>query len=187
MMACYISLQRGVSKFYLETNKNTNMKIKCKLCSWMLQKYKFKNHMQIMLMNVYKKYKFENMQIMLMNVNEFNVKKWKGTEILEAGKLNSLSEWTICSVFTKWSIHNTLSCRSHLKSVGEFAVNILIFTAIFIIYFNIYIFWVVKTTQLVRIHKSQQLLVWPFTRLLLEGLCIKKRNYFQVKAIDLWS
>ena len=39
----------------------------------------------------------------------------------------------------------------------------------------------------VRIHKNEQLLDWPFARLLLEALCIKTSNYLQVKGIDLWS
>ena len=37
--------------------------------------------------------------------------------------------------------------------------------------------------SIVLIHN--QLLDWPFTRLLLEALCIKTRNYLQVKGIDL--
>ena len=38
---------------------------------------------------------------------------------------------------------------------------------------------------LVRIHKNEQLLDWPFTRLLLEALYIKMSNYLQVNGIDL--
>ena len=39
-------------------------------------------------------------------------------------------------------------------------------------------------TSIVRIHKNEQLLDWPFTRLLLEVLYIKTSNYLQVKGID---
>ena len=38
---------------------------------------------------------------------------------------------------------------------------------------------------IVRIHKNKQLLDRPFTRPLLEALCIKTSNYLQVKGIDL--
>ena len=45
----------------------------------------------------------------------------------------------------------------------------------------------VKTIGLVCIHKNKQLLDWPFTRLLLEALCIKTSTYLQVKGIDISS
>ena len=38
-----------------------------------------------------------------------------------------------------------------------------------------------------RIHKNEQLLDWPFTRLLLESLYIKTSNYLQVKDHGLWT
>ena len=38
---------------------------------------------------------------------------------------------------------------------------------------------------LVHIHKNEQLLDLPFTRLLLEALLIKASNYLQVTGIDL--
>ena len=37
---------------------------------------------------------------------------------------------------------------------------------------------------LVRIHKDEQLLDWPLTRLLLQALCIKTSNHLQVKGTD---
>ena len=38
-----------------------------------------------------------------------------------------------------------------------------------------------------RIHKNEQLLNWPFARILLESLYIKTSNYVQVKDHGLWT
>ena len=47
------------------------------------------------------------------------------------------------------------------------------------------VFHITDANKLVRIHKNEQLLDWPFTRLLLVALYIKTSNYLQVKGIDL--
>ena len=42
-----------------------------------------------------------------------------------------------------------------------------------------------QVPSLLCIHKNEQLLDWPFTRLLLDALCMKKGIYLQVRGIDL--
>ena len=42
-----------------------------------------------------------------------------------------------------------------------------------------------QVPSLLRIHKNEQWLDRPFTRLLLDALCIKKGIYLQVRGIDL--
>ena len=89
----------------------------------------------------------------------------------------------IWGLFSKYWI---LLCGAMLLIVSlESNVDIfkIIYMGLFLFIINIFL----VSKIIGRIHKNEQLLDWPFTRLLLESLYIKTSNYLQVKGHGLWT